>query len=77
MGRTTPPLRTIVREYTERFRRVAELLPPEDRVLIEKYLEDLDSTLSIYMHVGSVDPLEVFLLHLVRKAKDLCSCSSK
>ncbi|MEM0004477.1 MAG: hypothetical protein QXE10_02465 [Desulfurococcaceae archaeon] len=67
MGRNTPSLRVIVNEYVERMRRIAEILPPDERSFLEDYLEDLDSTLSICMHTGVADPLEVFLVHLIRK----------
>ncbi|MEM0368718.1 MAG: hypothetical protein QXS24_02740 [Desulfurococcaceae archaeon] len=67
MGRNTPSLRVVVNEYTSRLRKIAEALPPNERSFFEKYLEDLDSTLSICMHIGIVDPLEVFIVHLIRK----------
>ena len=73
MGRSTPSLRVVVRDYVERFKRAAEMLPREDRALVDRFLEDLETTLSAYMHVGSVDPLEVLILHLVRKMRELCT----
>lgn len=72
MGRSTPPLRTAVREYVERLRKTSEVLPPQERLLVEKYLEDMETTVSAYMHTGAVDPLEVFLLHLIRRLGELC-----
>lgn len=73
MGRTTPSLRVVTREYIDRLRKIAESLPPEEQKLVEKYLEDFETTLSISMHTGVVDPLEVFLLHLIRRIRALCS----
>ncbi|MEM4441012.1 MAG: hypothetical protein QXS14_06035 [Desulfurococcaceae archaeon] len=73
MGRTTSSLRSMVKEYVERIRRTAESLPPDEKLVVEKFLEDIETTLSIAMHVGVVDPLEVFLLHLVRRLRTLCS----
>jgi hypothetical protein len=74
MGRTTPSLRIVAKEYVERFRKVSELLPQRERILVEKYLEGFDDTLSLYMHLGVVDPLELFILHLVRRIRELCEC---
>lgn len=73
MGRNTTPLRAVVREYVERLRRTAEVLPPGERALVEKYLEDIEVTLSACTHAGVVDPIEVFLVHFLRKLKDLCT----
>lgn len=74
MGRTTPSLRVLVGDYVDRLRRIAEMLPREERLLVEAYLEDIESTLSISMHTGVVDPVEVLLLHLLRKLRDICRC---
>ena len=73
MGRNTPSLRTVVNEYSERLRKIAEVLPFEERVFLEEYLKDLDYTLSLCMHTGVADPLEVFLIHLIRKLSKCCS----
>lgn len=67
MGRNTPSLRIVVYEYVERFRKIAEIMPPSEREFLEYYLEDLESTLSMCMHTGVVDPLEIFILHLIRR----------
>jgi hypothetical protein len=72
LGRTTPSLRASVEDYAKRMRRVADMLPLEDRVLVEKYLEDIELTISAYTHTGLVDPLEVFIVHLVRRLRELC-----
>lgn len=72
MGRSTPSLRAVVREYVERLRRIAQVLPPDERELVERYLEDIEGTLSACMHVGVVDPIEVLVLHLVRRVGGLC-----
>lgn len=72
MGRNTPSLRLVVREYAERLRKMAEVLPPSERALVERFLEDIEITLSACMHVGVADPIEVFILHLLRKLRDLC-----
>lgn len=74
MGRSTTPLRLVVKEYTERLRRTAEVLPPSEKELVEKFLEDVETTLSACMHTGVVDPMEVFMLHFLRRMKDLCKC---
>jgi len=73
LGRTTPSLRTTIEDYTRRIKRIAEVLPLEERVLVEKYLEDIETTISVYTHMGLVDPLEVFLVHLIRRLRDLYS----
>jgi hypothetical protein len=72
MGRTTPSLKTAVEDYVRRFRRVSEILSSEDKIFIERFLEDLETTVSAYSHIGSTDPLEIFLIHLLRRIKILC-----
>ncbi|MEM4101416.1 MAG: hypothetical protein QXE24_01885 [Desulfurococcaceae archaeon] len=41
MGRTTSSLRSMVKEYVERIRRTAESLPPDEKLEVEKFLEDI------------------------------------
>lgn len=74
MGRTTPSLRILVGDYVARLRKIAEMLPAGERAVLEAYLEDIESTLSITMHTGVVDPIEVLLLHLLRRLRDICEC---
>ncbi|MEM2024899.1 MAG: hypothetical protein QXW94_01230 [Desulfurococcaceae archaeon] len=74
MGRNTPSLRIVVREYVARLSKIAEILPPSEKKLFDCYLEDLESTLSICMHTGVADPVEVFLVHLIRKLSCFEKC---
>lgn len=71
MGRTTPSLRAVVYNYASRLSKVSEILPPSEKQLFDCYLEDIDFTLSLCMHVGVADPIEVFLVHLIRKLNRL------
>jgi RNAse (barnase) inhibitor barstar len=66
MGRNTTSLRAIVNRYTERIKKLSELLPPDERKIIEEFLRDLDSTLSLCVHTGVEDPLEVLFIHFLR-----------
>lgn len=67
MGRSTPSLRASVEAYASRLRKAAEALPPDERRIVEEFLEDLESTISAFAHYGAVDPMEVLLLHVVRR----------
>lgn len=67
MGRTTTPLRQLVDNYVERLKRVSTMLSRQEREAVLEFLSDLDNTASILSHEGVVDPLEVFLVHLLRK----------
>lgn len=67
MGRTTPSLWSSVSEYVERMRKISEMLPTEEREFMEYLLEDVESTISLCMHTGVVDPLEVLLIHFARR----------
>lgn len=74
MGRTTPSLRMVIREYIDRLRKTAEMLPGGEQEVIREYLEDIESTVSMAMHTGIADPVEVLLLHLLRKLREICQC---
>lgn len=74
MGRTTPSLRVIIREYIDRLKKTSEILPDNEQELIREYLEDIESTMSLAMHAGVVDPVEVLLLHLLRRLGEICRC---
>lgn len=77
MGRNTTSLKVIVNRYVERVKKLSLLLPLEEKVFVEDFLRDLDSTISICGHTGVEDPLEVLLIHLIRKIAQLkkqCGC---
>lgn len=67
MGRSTTPLKQVVYCYLERWNRVIELMDQREADCIRKVLEDIDSTISLFTHVGAVDPMELILLHVLRK----------
>lgn len=67
LGRTTPSLRQLVEEYVNRFSKMYELATGGDKEKFRAFLEDLDTTISMCAHIGVVDPLEVLLIHLVRR----------
>ncbi|MEM1634772.1 MAG: hypothetical protein QXF49_07460 [Thermosphaera sp.] len=67
MGRTTPSLRSSVSEYVERLRKISEMLPSKEKEFMNCLLEDIESTISLCMHTGVADPLEVLLIHFIRK----------
>jgi len=67
LGRNTPSLRVIIDSYIERLRRVSKMLPPEERAFLELLIEDIESTLSVYTHIGVVDPIEIIIVHIIRR----------
>ncbi|QOR94039.1 hypothetical protein IMZ38_05195 [Thermosphaera chiliense] len=72
MGRSTPSLWISVSEYVERLRKVSEMLPMDEKEGVLRFLEDLESTISLCMHTGVADPLEVLFIHLIRKMNKEC-----
>lgn len=68
MGRTTTPLKQLIYGYIERWIKASKLLDQREASHIEEFLEDIDSTISLFTHIGTVDPLEVLLFHIMRKA---------
>lgn len=71
MGRSTPSLKAIVNEYIARLEKIIETLPEDEKQFFKQYLNDIETTLSICMHTGVVDPLEVLIIHLIRKLSKL------
>uniref|UniRef100_A0A7C2BKH6 Uncharacterized protein n=1 Tax=Thermosphaera aggregans TaxID=54254 RepID=A0A7C2BKH6_9CREN len=72
MGRSTPSLWISVSEYVERLRKISEMLPGDERERILRFLDDIESTISLCMHTGVADPLEVLFIHLIRKMGKEC-----
>lgn len=70
MGRSTPSLRVVVNEYIERLEKLIETLPDGEKSFFKQYLDDIETTLSICMHTGVVDPVEVLLIHLLRRLSE-------
>lgn len=71
MGRNTSSLRIYVSRYVERIKKLAELLPPDEKQFIEVFLQDLETTLSICSYTGVADPLEVLFFHFIRRLAQL------
>ena len=67
MGRNTTPMKQIINNYVVRLEKVAGMLSPQEREAILYFLKDLDETTSLLSHTGVVDPLEVLLIHFLRK----------
>jgi hypothetical protein len=67
MGRTVPPIKPVVDNYVYRLKRLSEILEEREAEFLEYFLEDIDSTVSLCMHIGVSDPLEVLFIHLLRR----------
>lgn len=67
MGRTATPLKQLIYRYVDRWVRASGLLDQGRALCVKKFFEDLDSTISLFTHVGAVDPMEVLVFHIVRK----------
>lgn len=67
MGRTAAPLKQLIYRYLDRWVKVAKLVDQREAERIEKLLKDIDSTISLFTHVGAVDPLELIVFHILRK----------
>jgi len=68
MGRTTPSIRVAVRKQIARINRTLNLLPPCEADKAREILEGIEDTLSLYANTaGPVDPVELLLIHLIRK----------
>ena len=69
MGRTTPSIRMALYKELARINRLIDKLPSEEADKIRSMLEDIEDTLNLFMETtGAIDPLEVLLLHFMRKA---------
>lgn len=69
MGRTTPSIRMALYKELARMNRLINKLPPREADKIRNMLEDIEDTLNLFMETtGAIDPLEVLLLHFIRKS---------
>jgi hypothetical protein len=74
MGRTTPSIRPAVRRQIARISKTLSLLPQCEAEKAKEILDGIDDTLTLYTHTpGPIDPVELVLIHLIRKiAKGEC-----
>ncbi|MGC9010460.1 MAG: hypothetical protein ACP5I7_07615 [Sulfolobales archaeon] len=71
MGRNTSSLRAALSRYSDRIRRIIDLLPADEKIFFEEFLRDIDTTFSLLGHVGVEDPLEIIVIHLMRRIAQL------
>jgi len=77
MGRNTSSTRAVLSRYVDRIRRIMDLVPPDEKFFFEDFLKDIESTFSLVGHVGVEDPVEILIIHLIRKTARLrreCVC---
>ncbi|MEM0355624.1 MAG: hypothetical protein QXT88_01910 [Desulfurococcaceae archaeon] len=75
MGRSITPLKQLIYRYLDRWVKALELLDQREAQCMKKFLEDIDTTISVFTHFGMVDPMEIMVFHILRKTlckDDIC-----